>query len=818
MGPARLKMLKLLLLFTFTEICAAQNDITLSVYTVTSKSMTVQWTRQADASSYRITATPKNSPDSSVFTHFSSNTVMGSVNSLSPNTVYTMQVEALDNELKVLSSAETEEITAPEVPSIFQAYSKTSQSITVEFREVPGASGYILRAESLTGDYFDETPVDKSPGTVEGLDSYTVYKLSVLSVNDGRRSQPSYHVEARTVVEAPVLNTTSLTNNTIHVGWESVEHAVLYTLCIIEEGSNVLTKINTTSTEHVFDDLKPGTSYCITGTAWDSDSLAGDGFNICQVTRPADPNLPDVFVIPGRVAEMSVYWIVVYGADHYTVETSNGLMCNSSANYCYIVPVDCGLNQSVTVTAYNDAGPSNPSPSTRFITWPCPPNDTRVEELETSECSVVWGAMPLADYYMVYIKSDDGVEKMCNTTETTCSFFCMCGFTFISSVFPYNNAGSNLFSPMVSYTTVPCCPQGISINLVSTETLEITWDPVTGADLYETTAAETNDVIHCNDTASVCALSDLSCDTSYSVIITPCNDLRGCNTTCKAHVQDTAPCAPEILSVSQFNSTTYKVEFTTPNRGSTDYTITARGNHGTHTCSGTTSPCELTQLPCGSSYEVMGVASSSAGQSLPGYNMPLETGPCCPSSVNVTQVTQAMTNVSWAPGKGARTFIANLESPRGHASCHTQDTHCLVGCVTCGTKYSVHMEAISSTGHQSECQYSGFSTSACCPTNIKLQRQKDGSIKVMWRTLGSSNNSHVVELYGTGDHLSCTAPAGVRSCTVTENTCGEVYTVLVAPVGSDGTKVSFCKAKMYSVPCIGNNVNILVIPGNRTEG
>uniref|UniRef100_A0A673ALZ8 Fibronectin type III domain containing 7a n=1 Tax=Sphaeramia orbicularis TaxID=375764 RepID=A0A673ALZ8_9TELE len=625
---------------------------------------------------------------------------------------------------------------APEVPSILQAYSKTSQSITVEFKEVPGANSYILRAESLTGDYFDEMPVDKSPGTVEGLDSYTVYKLSVLSVNVGGRSQPSYPIEARTVVEAPILNTTSLTNNTIHVGWEPVEHAVLYTLCIIEEGSNVLTKINTTDTEHIFDDLKAGTNYCITGTAWDSDSLAGDGHNICQVTLlrqipffpytpgPADPELIDVFVMPGRVAEMS--------------------------------------------------------------------------EPETSNCSVVWGGMPLAEYYMVYIKSDDGVEKVCNTTETTCPFFCMCGFTYISSVFPYNSAGSNLYSPMVSYTTVPCCPQGITIKLVSTETLEITWDPVTGADLYETTAAETGDVIHCNDTASVCALSDLNCDTSYSVTITPCNDLRGCNTTCKPHVQDTAPCAPEILSITQFNSTTYKVQFTTPNRGNTDYIITARGSQDTHTCRGTDSPCELTQLPCGSSYEVMGVASSSIGQSLPGYNMPLETGPCCPLSVNVTQVTQAMSNMSWTPGKGARTFIASLEAPRGHASCHTQDTHCLVGCVTCGTKYSVHMEAISSTGHQSECQYSGFSTSACCPTNIKLQRQKDTSIKVMWRTLGSSNNSHVVELYGTGGNLTCTAPAGTRFCNVTENTCGDVYTVQVAPVGNDGVKVSFCQAKMYS--------------------
>lgn len=80
-------------------------------------------------------------------------------------------------------------------------------------------------------------------------------------------------------------------------------------------------------------------------------------------------------------------------------------------------------------------------------------------------------------------------------------------------------------------------------------------------------------------------------------------------------------------------------------------------------------------------------------------------------SVNVTQVTQAMTNVTWSPGSGARLYITALTSQRGHAKCHTLDTHCLMGCITCGTNYSVNLDAISSTGHKSECKYNGFSSS-----------------------------------------------------------------------------------------------------------
>lgn len=87
---------------------------------------------------------------------------------------------------------------APDVPSIEQAYSKDSMSITVEFTAVSGATSYILRAETESGDFFSETPVASSPGTVTQLKAYTEYSLSVMSVNIGGRSQPSYPVNART--------------------------------------------------------------------------------------------------------------------------------------------------------------------------------------------------------------------------------------------------------------------------------------------------------------------------------------------------------------------------------------------------------------------------------------------------------------------------------------------------------------------------------------------------------------------------------------------------------------------------------------------
>lgn len=87
---------------------------------------------------------------------------------------------------------------APDVPTIVMASSKESQSITMEFTSVSGATSYILRAETNDGSFFSEISVPGSPGTVTNLQPYTDYTLSVMSVNSAGRSQPSISVEAKT--------------------------------------------------------------------------------------------------------------------------------------------------------------------------------------------------------------------------------------------------------------------------------------------------------------------------------------------------------------------------------------------------------------------------------------------------------------------------------------------------------------------------------------------------------------------------------------------------------------------------------------------
>lgn len=71
----------------------------------------------------------------------------------------------------------------------------------------------------------------------------------------------------------------------------------------------------------------------------------------------------------GRSLELAVYWMSVQGAESYMAVSTNGQNCSLAAQtYCFITPVECGQNHSISVVAYNSAGPSNPSQPAEYIT------------------------------------------------------------------------------------------------------------------------------------------------------------------------------------------------------------------------------------------------------------------------------------------------------------------------------------------------------------------------------------------------------------------------------------------------------------------
>ncbi|KAM8873743.1 fibronectin type III domain-containing protein 7-like [Spinachia spinachia] len=796
-----------------------------SVFSVTTKSAILRWARFTGASSYRITVAPKSSPNNQIaFATFSPNTVLGSVNSLSANVMYIFTLEALDSFQGALYSAAVESSTAPNVMDTIQAVkTKDRGTLMASFNSETGATDYIIRIQTTNG-FFREDAVSSTPAEIKNLKPYTEYMLSIMSVNSGGRSQPSLPLTAKTVLPPPQLLASSPSNDSIIVSWDAVADAVQYTLSLHHLATNTSVKHNTSSTNLTISGLSAASVYAIEGFAWDLEGREGEGSLIINQTtrketlRPPSPSCANVSMVKSNGGTgLSVSWELnqeVVGSIQYHVMSDQNLTCNSTSNSCTLLPILCGEVHTIRVTASSDAGLSLPSGPVLFTTFPCQPDSLALVESTEGNCTVTWHTVPYADSYQAFIDKGDGVEDTCNTTSNNCTYNCKCGYTYWISVSALNQAGSSPQGHSLNYTTLPCCPEEVLVYAVSTNTLEITWTASRGAQLYETRAADGSEVILCNDTAPVCALSDLRCDSPYSVLVTPCSEISGCNRGCKAHTKNTAPCMPTNLMLNLKNSSCVSVSWTANNRDAA-YTVSALGDDAEHTCTTSGNSCDVTDLPCGSTYEISVRATGLFGHSLPSYSDSLETEPCCAVNLTVDQVTQGVTNVSWSHAKGAHSFITSLTSTRGHARCHTQDSHCLMGCITCGTNYTVTMEAFSYSGRGSNCSYVGFSSSACCPSGVRLYGMSGNSLRVYWRSAGSSH-SYVAELQGSSSNYTCTASAGESSCDVGNIQCGDVYDVVVAPLTQEGNRVLFCPQKPFSVTCSGSNVGAVIYRGKRS--
>ncbi|XP_032048455.1 fibronectin type III domain-containing protein 7 [Aythya fuligula] len=793
-------------------VFSSSTGFSMSIYDVTSRSIYLRWPKFSGAFTYRITATAVNTVGHSLQAHFSGITFTGTLTSLIPNTVYVIQAEAIDMNGIILAETQIMQSTAPDIPVINQAYSKLSNSITVEWRAVPGATSYLLSAQD--GDSCIETIVTNPPGTVMGLKPATSYRITIRSINAGGKSQPSLFRKAKTVLAAPVLSVSSPSCDSIAVSWKAVYMAAGFSVSLMRsDGLGRMLKQNTTNTSFVFTNLDPGTLYTIKAYAWNANGLPGDDFTYNQRTSPQAPVDVQVVFNSGALRAV-VSWMPAEGALTYTVTASSGLLklnCNTSSASCMVLPLQCGSEYSVSVTAHNDAGSSKPTDAVSLKTIPCAPGNISIEEDEPGNLLVSWSSVNFGHYYVVFVKSDDGLEVHCNTSHTQCHFQSDCGFTYFISVFAYNKAGQSPLGDVFNYTTAPCCPSDFHAVLVTSDTVEVTWAPVRGAELYETKAAEGSSAVLCNDTAPACTLSALRCNTLYNITVYSFSEARGSNTSCTSKYVATAPCSPEIKNISKEALSVVTVHWQSNNEEAT-YTVTARGEAGLWHCTSSGNFCTLVNLPCGSAFSVSAIARSPVGQSLPSYSVPLETAPCCPNDLTLTQVTQSVTNISWSAGMGAQTYVTVLESSKGWAKCHTLQTYCLLGCISCGTTYTVSLRAISETGLTSSCTYQGYSSSACCPSGVKLYRIGNNGIRVYWRASAEAK-SYNTDLRGSKGNFTCTPSSGRSYCDITEIPCGDVYTVVVSPVTDKEPKLTFCPKKIYSVTCSGSSVGMVIYRG-----
>ncbi|XP_077928783.1 fibronectin type III domain-containing protein 7 isoform X2 [Halichoerus grypus] len=598
--------------------------------------------------------------------------------------------------LKMVASAKT----APEIPTIDQAYSKISNSITVEWATVPGATSYLLTAED--GDTVIETMVANSPGTVTGLKAATLYEITVRSISATGRSQASPPKQAKTVLAAPILEVSSPSPDSILVQWEAVYMAIGFSVSIMRaNGLGRIWKENTTSTSLTFTSLEAGTLYTIKAYAWNANGTPGDDSTCNQRTSPRAPANIQVSFDSGAL-KASVSWAPTEGAFNYTVmalSDSSELSCRTTLSTCTISSLQCGTEYLISVLASNDAG-SSKSPSAEALkTVACAPGRVTIREDPPGHLSVAWSDVDLGDYYVAFVKSDDGLEVHCNTSLTQCNFLSECGFTYFISVFAYNKAGQSPLGDVFNYTTAPCCPTDINPVLVSSDRVEIVWSPVRGAELYETKAVDGFTVAECNDTAPACTLSALECDTKYNITVYSFSEVRGSNMSCTSQFITTAPCCPAGLTVTQVTQSVINVSWTV-GTGAQTYVTVLESHTGQSRCLTHQNQCLLGCISCGVNYTVALKAISATGLTADCTYRSYSSSACCPLGVKLYRLGPNGIRIYWQASRGSANYSTDLHGSKGIFTCAPSAglSFCDVTEIPCGDVYTVMVSPVAETG------------------------------------------------------------------------------------------------------------------------
>ena len=560
------------------------------------------------------------------------------------------------------------------------------------------------------------------------------------------------------------------------------------------------------------------------------------GFAALAPAAFADATAPDaptsVSVTAGN-ATLSVSWSAP--ADNgsaitgYTVTADDGVdtpsTCSNdgSSTSCTVTGLANGTAYSVTVTATNAIGTSDPSSSvsgTPAAQVPSAVTDVLVTSGNAS-ASVSWSApadngSAITGYT---VTADDGVDapSTCSNdgSSTSCNVTGLTnGTTYSITVTATNGAGTSSASTSVSVTpaTAPGAPEAVSV-LASNGTLAVSWSAPAnnGASITGYTATADNG----SDTPTTCSVTITSCDltgltngVSYIVTVTATNSAGTSVRARSDGIPATTPDGPTNIAAVPSDGTLTVTWSAPADNGSaiTGYTVTAaHGSDAPQTCTtdGSSTYCEIAGLTNGTAYVVSVSATNAMGAT--GSDGSVTGTPAAapnePTDVSLLAENNAV-YVSWtsATDNGASITSYTITLDDG---AHTPVVVTLSGLATSayisgltnGTTYSVVVTATNpqGTGPGSTPQEVTPATTPGAPTDITVT-PSDGTLSVSW-TAGSSGGSSITGFTVTADDgvhtaSTCTTDGSSTTCDITGLTNGTAYSVSVSATNAVGTTPS----------------------------
>ncbi|KTF75017.1 hypothetical protein cypCar_00024381 [Cyprinus carpio] len=509
---------------------------------------------------------------------------------------------------------------------------------------------------------------------------------------------------------------------------------------------------------------------------------------------------------------LAVHWDTsTNNADSYTAlaigTDGTRLSCSTSSTTCTIQNLRCGQTYSIAVTTSNVNCGVIEGSDYQIETAPCQPQSPAVQlQCSTNIATVTWDNNGADQFDVVTALNFTGGATVCNSTDRSCTFAQLrCGESYSLSVVGFNGNCTSEPSESFNLNTAPCMPTYVVATTdCSTSITTVSWDSARGASSYTVYAVSTwGSNSTCTNTDTTCSFPDLDCGQNYTITVTAEDD--NCVSLTSAPISVTTdPCPQSDLQVTLDCSTDSALISWTPGRGTLIYNASAKGFDVNHqvSCSTPGSACNVTNLHCGSRYQVSVRGEGLICPSQSDDWIALKTAPCPPTQVSIRSSCDSDTvSVSWKTSQGSVSYMAVADNSEGHrVTCNTSDLACDITGLQCGQTYQIYVSGVDGDCIGSRSEVHILETAPCVPQNVQTILECQSTVlNVTWQQKGQARRYHTTVRSSDGQVLGC--DSNTTFCQVPNILCGLTYSVTVVAYSQTCNSSQSSVQHITSAPC-----------------
>src|SRR4051794_40321942 len=381
---------------------------------------------------------------------------------------------------------------------------------------------------------------------------------------------------------------------------------------------------------------------------------------------------------------------------------------------------------------------------------PPAPTDLSVTQMSTTSVSIAWN--PSSSIAVTSYGTYRNGSKVADTSTTAYTFSGLaCGTSYTFAVDTTDIVGNRSTQSTISGTTdacptappdtqAPAVPSGMRTTSVTADSVSLAWNATTdnagvaGYNLYK------NGVKAGSTQSTSYTFSGLSCGTDYTLALTAYDaagnesDARYATTeettsTCQQAPDTQAPTAPGSLSVSSATTTSIGVKW---NASSDNVGVTGYGLYRNGTSAGTTQSTSYTYsgLSCGTSYTLAVDAADAAGNRSGKATITASTAACGSADTEAPQTPANLTVTGTTAPSFPPKRTASLDNVattgygvyrNGSSTGSTASTSYTNSGLTCGTSYTLAVDAFDAAGNRSRKASVTATTPACPPPTRDAQ-------------------------------------------------------------------------------------------------